>query len=67
MSECAACGGVFECGMGGSQPCWCTQLPALLPVPKPDSTGRIESNIEASCYCPVCLKKIVQQAQAPLD
>ena len=63
MKQCAACGWAFECGMAGSEPCWCTQLPALFPVPKPDSAGRID----ASCYCLVCLKKIVQQAQVPLD
>jgi hypothetical protein len=60
MSTCAQCGATFSCAMvdgdpaaaadasAPAQPCWCTYLPASLPVPSAPG---------ASCWCPDCLKR----------
>lgn len=63
MSICSACGTQFSCAMvdgisdggaGDTAPaCWCTSLPALLPVPS--------AGAGASCYCPQCLQQLLQQ------
>jgi hypothetical protein len=47
MSTCTRCGAVFSCGMADSmaEPCWCTALPAAVPVPQ-EATG---------CWCRACL------------
>jgi hypothetical protein len=50
QAACQACGRAFECGIGGSEPCWCsTDFPAVLPLPK-DARG---------CYCRECLARLV--------
>lgn len=48
MSACTRCGAEFGCAMadGGQEACWCTQFPAVVPVP----------GVEAGCWCPACLK-----------
>jgi hypothetical protein len=38
-----------------AQPCWCTYLPASLPVPSAPG---------ASCWCPDCLKRHIAQSAA---
>jgi hypothetical protein len=54
MSTCSRCGAQFSCAMkdadpaAAAQPCWCTYLPAALPVP---------SDAGASCWCPACLRQ----------
>jgi len=54
MSTCSRCGAEFSCAMvdadlaAAAQPCWCTYLPASLPVPSAPG---------ASCWCPACLKQ----------
>lgn len=55
---CPACGAGFTCGMQAGQPeCWCAAFPPLLAVP---SAGA------GSCYCPVCLAKMIgTQAAGP--
>lgn len=53
MSTCTRCGAAFGCAMadGGAGPCWCTGLPAIVPVP----------GVDASCWCPACLKLHIDQ------
>ena len=53
MSICLRCGVAFSCALLGEQdgPCWCTALPAVLPVPASDGA--------ASCFCPGCLKMAI--------
>jgi hypothetical protein len=48
-------------GDGGlaTQACWCTRMPALLPVPGNESG--------ASCYCPKCLQHVLQQQQQQIQ
>jgi len=55
MSACSRCGAVFSCAMADNadQPCWCTALPAAVPVP-----GQ-----SASCWCPACLKQHIAELQ----
>ncbi|MDB5754593.1 MAG: hypothetical protein JWR56_1021 [Massilia sp.] len=64
MSTCSRCGAGFGCAMadGCDHPCWCTALPAAVPVP-----GQ-----PAACWCPACLKQHIaeierQQRQALPD
>ncbi len=54
MSICSRCGAVFGCAMadGSSEPCWCTTLPPVVPVP----------GVEAGCWCPACLRAHIAQA-----
>jgi hypothetical protein len=49
MSICIRCGAAFGCAMLGEMdgPCWCTQLPPIVPVPAKEVSG---------CMCPGCLK-----------
>ncbi|MDL2356246.1 MAG: cysteine-rich CWC family protein [Pseudomonadota bacterium] len=49
MSTCSRCGAEFSCAMadGGAAPCWCTALPAAVPLPVPGQP--------AACWCPACL------------
>jgi hypothetical protein len=57
MSICTRCGLEFGCAMadGASEPCWCTRLPAVVPLP----AGA------AGCWCPACLERhIAEQAAA---
>ena len=45
METCADCGESFGCGnVEGTTSCWCSDLPAVMPV-----TGK-------GCLCPKCLK-----------
>ncbi len=54
MSVCSRCGAAFGCAMadGGSEPCWCTALPPVIPVP----------GVEVGCWCPACLRAQIEQA-----
>jgi len=40
-------------------PCWCTKLPAVVPLPAPGAA--------AGCWCPACLEQHIAQrgAEAP--
>nr|WP_314546462.1 cysteine-rich CWC family protein [uncultured Massilia sp.] len=68
MSTCARCGATFGCAMadregnGSGEPCWCTQLPPVVPVPTPDGQGQ-----PAGCWCPACLAQHIalQDKAAP--
>lgn len=57
MSTCSRCGAAFGCAMadGGSEPCWCTRLPPLLPVP--------EAGARTGCWCPACLEQHIALAR----
>lgn len=60
MSVCARCGASFGCAMadpGNDHPCWCTGLPAAVPVPAPDAPG-------SGCWCPACLRQHIEAAAA---
>jgi hypothetical protein len=39
---------------GGSAPCWCTELPPVVPVP----------GVDARCWCPQCLKQHMSAQRA---
>ncbi|MFC5477537.1 cysteine-rich CWC family protein [Massilia suwonensis] len=54
MSVCSRCGAPFGCAMadGGDAPCWCTELPPVVPVP----------GAEAGCWCPACLRAHIAAA-----
>lgn len=56
MSTCTRCGAEFSCMMadGASEPCWCTALPASVPVPQE----------AAGCWCPACLREHIAQVDA---
>jgi hypothetical protein len=51
---CVACGRAFECGMGGTDPCWCSvEFPAVMPLPE-GARG---------CYCRECLSGLIERAR----
>ncbi|MBH1971379.1 cysteine-rich CWC family protein [Moraxellaceae bacterium AER2_44_116] len=49
-TKCSLCGDAFVCGSHNSQPCWCSLLPAIMPI----TEGQ-------DCYCPVCLKAVIRE------
>jgi hypothetical protein len=59
MSPCTRCGATFACAMadGGAAPCWCTALPAVVPVP----------GEPAACWCPACLRQHIASLETPND
>jgi hypothetical protein len=44
-------------GLPDHQPCWCTALPPVVPVPGTDTAG-------AGCWCPACLRAQVDAIAA---
>jgi hypothetical protein len=59
MSACGRCGAAFGCAMadpGAAEPCWCTALPAVVPLPQAAGAG---------CWCPACLKKHIDGQTPP--
>jgi hypothetical protein len=38
---------------GSDAPCWCTQLPPVVPVP----------GAQAGCWCPACLRAHIEAQQ----
>ena len=59
MSTCTRCGATFSCAMADpsdGQPCWCTALPPVVPVPGADAA--------AGCWCPECLRKHIAATAA---
>jgi len=64
-STCARCGQAFGCAMvdGSDAPCWCTQLPPVVPLPAPR-----EGAAAPGCWCRACLEQhIAQHAPAAPD
>ncbi|MFC0251597.1 cysteine-rich CWC family protein [Massilia consociata] len=61
MSVCTRCGASFGCAMrdGNPEPCWCTALPPVVPVPVPQEA--------AGCWCPACLRSHIEAEQAKRD
>ncbi|WP_145650639.1 cysteine-rich CWC family protein [Pseudoduganella lurida] len=62
MSTCERCGATFHCAMKdgpaageGAAPCWCTYLPAVVPVPAPVPGSSAEREVAVGCWCPACL------------
>jgi hypothetical protein len=37
---------------GSAGPCWCTELPAIVPLP----------GVDAGCWCPACLRAHIAEA-----
>jgi hypothetical protein len=67
MSLCSACGVQLFCAMAdvganvanaAAAPCWCTQLPALMPVPS-------QQDAPAACYCRACLDAMLEKKRLP--
>jgi len=55
--KCASCGQGFLCGAELREgTCWCNDLPLIMEVP-----GQQD---EMGCYCPECLKDIIQEKKA---
>ena len=46
---CAYCGADFTCGIGASEPCWCTTMPTL---------ANIDTRLD-TCVCPACLDRLL--------
>jgi hypothetical protein len=44
VETCVRCRAEFGCGAAGPGPCWCADLPAVMPLS------------DAGCLCPPCLK-----------
>ena len=57
MSACTLCGTAFSCAMADNTPgpCWCTTLPAALPLPG-DASG---------CWCRTCLESRIAELSRP--
>jgi hypothetical protein len=51
---CAKCGASFGCGAKDEKPCWCADLPKVMPLE------------EGDCLCPECLKKEISRTVARL-
>lgn len=52
--KCTSCGQGFLCGAVLRQgTCWCNDLPLIMEVP-----GRQD---EKGCYCPDCLKELIEK------
>lgn len=65
MSVCARCGATFSCAMadgGDGQPCWCTRLPPVVPVPVPAPPA---AAMNTACWCPDCLRRHIAAAAPP--
>jgi hypothetical protein len=62
MSICTRCGAPFGCAMadGGTEPCWCTALPPVVPVPVPATRDAAQDAIPG-CWCPACLRQHIAQ------
>jgi hypothetical protein len=62
MSTCTRCGAPFGCAMadGGTEPCWCTTLPPVVPVPTP-VTRDAAQDAAPGCWCPACLRQHIAQ------
>lgn len=63
MSTCPRCHADFTCAMadqtGQNAPCWCTQLAPLAP---PDRVKKPGAAADAVCYCPACLRQLVESS-----
>jgi hypothetical protein len=64
MSTCSRCGAQFGCAMadGSDGPCWCTELPPIVPVPVPVPGA---PGVDTSCWCPACLRAHIAGAASP--
>jgi hypothetical protein len=62
MSTCTRCGASFGCAMadGGAEPCWCTTLPPVVPVPAQGAA----QEATPGCWCPACLRQHIAQTAA---
>jgi len=45
---------------GGGDPCWCTALPPVVPVPVAQSGAE---QLSPGCWCPACLRQHIAQQQ----
>ena len=51
-TTCRLCGAVFHCGVDAAGPCWCTEMPKIIPMGE-----------ATSCLCPNCLEKEIVRRQ----
>jgi hypothetical protein len=65
MSTCTRCGAGFGCAMadGLDEPCWCTRLPPVVPLPGAASEAP-GMPIFAGCWCPACLAEHIARASS---
>jgi hypothetical protein len=63
MSTCTRCGASFGCAMldGSADPCWCTTLPPVVPVPVPVPLQSGTQDAAPGCWCPACLRQHIAQ------
>ncbi len=47
--NCSKCGTAFNCGNINEQPCWCNELPQIMPLSENED-----------CFCPDCLKIAIE-------
>jgi hypothetical protein len=45
---------------GGTEPCWCTTLPPVVPVPVPATLDGAQDAVPG-CWCPACLRQHIAQ------
>ncbi|MCG8575856.1 MAG: cysteine-rich CWC family protein [Flavobacteriales bacterium] len=58
-SRCSNCGKGFLCGVElTNEECWCHQLPHIIQLPEQESKG---------CYCPDCLKELIDSQEGKAD
>ena len=61
MSLCSRCGAPFSCALVdgadpvSAPPCWCTLLPAVVPVPGAPGSA---------CWCAACLRQHIAEQEA---
>jgi hypothetical protein len=60
MSTCSRCGANFGCALadGLDEPCWCTRLPPVVPLPPPPpytAPAAADKPAVPGCWCPACL------------
>ena len=56
--KCTSCGQGFLCGAELHEgACWCSELPLKMEIP--------DEQDDASCYCPDCLKKLIEEQDSP--
>jgi hypothetical protein len=61
ISTCSRCGTALACAMadGAAGPCWCMDLPPVVPVPDADGPAAA-----AGCWCRTCLEQHIAQSTA---
>ena len=54
QQQCLGCDRMFECGIHGREPCWCSvEFPMVMPLPE----------AAKGCYCRHCLPALIAAAR----